>query len=354
MGTSGTLDPRCTRLDLPENMHGDMVNLADGSILTVIDNTVLISEDGGKSWLERGPVCTSPPPGVPRSGMLLRTQNDWVVMVYVDTDAFIWNWNDETRSADANARLDVWAIRSPDGGQTWLDRQRIYEGYCGALTNMVELDRGGIVAPIQVLLRDPDRHAMTSYRSEDDGLTWSHANIIDVGGNGHHDGAMEATIAELTNGSLLMLIRTNFDYFWESFSTDQGRSWRVLQKTGLDASSAPGGCSASPAAGCAWSGTGSSPPTAPLPRVGPASTRRRRQAGSATSCPSPSRTTTPCPGRSRRSSPPATSALPVLPAHVRAQPGRGLGHRRSHEVQPQRSRFRRLKGLPGICGQDFV
>ncbi len=240
MGTSGTLDPRCTRLDLPENMHADMVNLADGSILTVIDNTVLISEDGGKSWLERGPVCTSPPPGVPRSGMLLRTQNDWVVMVYVDTDAFIWNWNDETRSADANARLDVWAIRSPDGGKTWLDRQRIYEGYCGALINMVELARGGIVAPIQVLLRDPDRHAMTSYRSEDDGLTWSHANIIDVGGNGHHDGAMEATTAELTNGSLLMLIRTNFDYIWESFSTDQGRSWRVLQKTALDASSAPG------------------------------------------------------------------------------------------------------------------
>ena len=240
MGTSGTLDPRCTRLDLPENMHADMVNLVDGRILTVIDNTVLISEDGGKSWLERGPVCTSPPPGVPRSGMLLRTQNDWVVMVYVDTDAFIWNWNDETRSADANARLDVWAIRSPDGGKTWLDRQRIYEGYCGALINMVELARGGIVAPIQVLLRDPDRHAMTSYRSEDDGLTWSHANIIDVGGNGHHDGAMEATTAELTNGSLLMLIRTNFDYIWESISTDQGRSWRVLQKTALDASSAPG------------------------------------------------------------------------------------------------------------------
>ena len=240
MGTNGTLDPRCTPLDLPENMHADMVNLADGSILTVIDNTVLVSEDGGKSWLERGPVYTGPRPGVPRSGMLLRTQNDWVVMVYVDTGAFIWNWNDETRSADPNARLDVWAIRSPDGGKTWLDRQRIYEGYCGALMNMVELDRGGIVAPVQVFLRDPDRHAMSSYRSEDDGLTWSHANIIDMGGNGHHDGAMEATIAELTNGSLVMLIRTNFDYFWESISTDQGRSWRILQRSGLDASSAPG------------------------------------------------------------------------------------------------------------------
>ena len=239
MTTSATLDPRCTGLDLPERVYANMVRLDDGSILTVVDNTMLVSEDDGKSWRERGPVYTGPPPGVPGGGMLLRTQNDWIVMVYVDSASFIWNWNDETRSADSNARLDVWAIRSPDEGKTWLDRQRIYEGYCGALISMTELDRGGIVVPVQVFLRDPDRHAMTSYRSEDDGLTWSHANIIDVGGNGHHDGAMEATIAELTNGSLLMLIRTNFDYFWESFSTDQGRSWRVLQKTALDASSAP-------------------------------------------------------------------------------------------------------------------
>ena len=240
MGTSGTLDPRCSRLDLPENVYARMVRLADGNILTVAGNTVMVSEDDGKSWCEKGPVYTGPPPGIPDGGLLLRTQNDWVVMIYVDTGSFIWNWNDETRSADQNAKLDVWAIRSPDGGKTWLDRQRIMEGYCGALISMIQMSRGAIVAPVQILLRNPDRHAMTSYMSEDDGLTWSHANIIDVGGNGHHDGAMEATIAELTNGSLLMLIRTNFDYFWESFSTDQGRSWRILQKTALDASSAPG------------------------------------------------------------------------------------------------------------------
>ena len=239
MAMSGTLDPRCAKLDLPERVYANMVRLDDGSILTVVDNTMLVSEDNGKSWCERGPVYTGPPPGVPGGGMLLRTQNDWIVMVYADSASFIWNWNDETRSADRNAKLDVWAIRSPDGGKTWLDRQRIMEGYCGALITMIELDRGGIVVPVQIFLRDPDRHAMTAYRSEDDGLTWSHANIIDMGGNGHHDGAMEATVAELTNGSLLMLIRTNFDYLWESISTDQGRYWRVLQKTSIDASSAP-------------------------------------------------------------------------------------------------------------------
>ena len=80
----GTLDPRCTELDLPDNVYANMVRLDDGSILTVVDNTMLVSEDDGKSWRERGPVYTGPPPGVPGGGMLLRTQNDWVVMVYVD------------------------------------------------------------------------------------------------------------------------------------------------------------------------------------------------------------------------------------------------------------------------------
>ena len=117
MATSGTLDPRCAKLDLPERVYANMVRLDDGSILTVADNAMLVSEDDGKSWCERGPVYTGPPPGVPGGGMLLRTQNDWIVMVYADSASFIWNWNDETRSADRNAKLDVWAIRSPDGAR---------------------------------------------------------------------------------------------------------------------------------------------------------------------------------------------------------------------------------------------
>ena len=31
-----------------------------------------------------------------------------------------------------DSRLDVWAIRSLDEGKTWIDRQKILDGYCGA------------------------------------------------------------------------------------------------------------------------------------------------------------------------------------------------------------------------------
>ena len=65
MAMSGTLDPRCAKLDLPERVYANMVRLDDGSILTVADNAMLVSEDDGKSWCERGPVYTGPPPGVP-------------------------------------------------------------------------------------------------------------------------------------------------------------------------------------------------------------------------------------------------------------------------------------------------
>jgi Neuraminidase (sialidase) len=37
-----------------------------------------------------------------------------------------------------------------------------------------------------------------------------------------------------------MLIRTNWDYFYESFSSDHGLTWSDYEKTSIDASSSPG------------------------------------------------------------------------------------------------------------------
>jgi hypothetical protein len=76
--------------------------------------------------------------------------------------------------------------------------------------------------------------------SADDGKTWRQGNIIDLGGRGDHDGAIEATVAELSNGRLLMLIRTNLDRFWEAYCDDQGRYWREIRPSRIDASSSPG------------------------------------------------------------------------------------------------------------------
>jgi hypothetical protein len=51
---------------------------------------------------------------------------------------------------------------------------------------------------------------------------------------------LEPTLVELSDGRLWMLLRTNWDRFWDAFSEDQGRAWRVIRPSRIDASSAPG------------------------------------------------------------------------------------------------------------------
>jgi len=232
-------DPRCTLLE--GDKYGPFVKLGNGSILTVGDNATLVSEDGGAAWSEPRVMYRGSSRGKPgRSGVLLRTREGVLVYVYVDLTDFKWKWNEKRREAAKDVKLDVWGIRSLNEGRTWVGRKKIFEGYCGALIDMIETSTGEIVVPIQRLLRDPSRHAICVYVSADGGQTWKHSNLIDLGGHGHHDGTMEPTLAELRDGRLWMLIRTNLDRFWNAYSDDRGLSWRVLQPSNIDASSAPG------------------------------------------------------------------------------------------------------------------
>src|SRR5690606_33936397 len=50
----------------------------------------------------------------------------------------------------------------------------------------------------------------------------------------------EPTLTELGDGRIWMLIRTNWGEFWSAYSFDGGKYWRILQPSGLPASSSPG------------------------------------------------------------------------------------------------------------------
>ena len=233
------LDPRCTVL--PIDKGGPFVEISDGSLMTIEGNATFESKDDGRTWSESHPICEEQGPGRPSgSGLLLKTCDGVIVYVYMDMETYKWAWDDAKRDAAEDVRLDVWAIRSLDEGKTWVDHQMIFEGYCGALITIIQTKSGHIVVPVQRLLRNPSRHGTCTYVSADTGKTWERSNIIDLGGHGHHDGAMEATLVELQNGRLWMLLRTNWDYFWEAYSDDHGLSWRVIKPTEIDASSAPG------------------------------------------------------------------------------------------------------------------
>jgi hypothetical protein len=226
------IEPRCQKL--PFEKLGPFVHLSDGRILCLQGNTTSLTADGGQTWSTPKPIYDGPKPGVPGNSVAVRTKAGAIVVVFADQSTYKWGWDEAQRAPAADVNLDVWSIRSLD------DRLMILDGYCGALIDMIQTRTGRIAVPVQDLFRNPGRHEIRPYYSDDDGQTWHSDQFIDLGGHGHHDGAMEPTLAELGDARIWMLIRTNWDCFWEAFSEDQGRFWRTVRPSRIDASSAPG------------------------------------------------------------------------------------------------------------------
>jgi len=133
----------------------------------------------------------------------------------------------------------LWSIRSTDGGRTWSDKQRLLDGYNADFMGFIQLKGGRLVATVEHLMPELCRWVGCSFFSDDTGATWTRSNWIDLGGRGHHDGTLEPTLIEQNDGRLMMFIRTGLDHIWAAWSEDQGRYWRVLQPTDIEASSAP-------------------------------------------------------------------------------------------------------------------
>ncbi|MCR4408806.1 MAG: sialidase family protein [Candidatus Saccharicenans sp.] len=228
--------PACKPLEVSKK--GPFVLMPDGALATVDDRGFSVSRDGGQTWSPPVFVCQGLNPAEPASYYLLRTRNNVLILVYLNFEGRKFSWDNE-RNEPGDCRLEIWAVRSLDGGRTWVDNQRILEGYNPNFFGLIQLSSGRVVVPLQHLVADPGRLVTCSFYSDDDGLTWRRSNWIDLGGHGHHDGAFEPTIAELPDGRVLMLIRTGLDRFWQAISED-GKYWRTIQPSRIEASSSPG------------------------------------------------------------------------------------------------------------------
>ncbi len=242
-GDSRWIHPLCHPLGATSN--GPFVELADGSLLTIDSHGARVSTDEGRSWSAAQPVCegiAGGPPGrqEPAAFYVVRTTSGALVAVYLNFTTYNFSWDSATNQPNDDCRLEIWATRSVDGGKTWIDQQRILEGYNPNFFGFVQTRGGRLVAPVPHLVRDPGRYVACSLTSDDDGKTWQHSHFIDLGGHGDHSGAMEPTVAELGDGRLLMLIRTHWGRFWEALSADGGLSWRTVHPSRIAAPSAPG------------------------------------------------------------------------------------------------------------------
>jgi len=230
--------PMAQPLEIDRN--GPFVELTDGNLATVDADGFRISKDDGKTWSEAIPVCKGINPKEPASYYLLRTRNNTLVLVYLNFTEYRFEWDEKQKEPKEGCKLEVWAIRSLDGGKTWVDNQRLLDGYNANFFGLIQTNTGRIVVPLEHLASNPGRLVVCSFYSDDEGKTWKRSNWIDLGGHGHHDGAMEPTVAELSDGRLLMLIRTSLDRFWQAISDDGGRYWRTIQPSQIDASNSPG------------------------------------------------------------------------------------------------------------------
>ena len=232
------LEPRVEAM--PRIKAAPYTRLADGSALTVEDKHAYITTDNGQTWLDPIPLFPNGPDlKVSNERVLTRTRDGAIIVGFMNLNSRNWGWDDAKNVPDRDVRLDTWTVRSLDEGRTWQDAQRVQGGWCGAVRDIIQTTSGRVVFVAQFLTDNPPRHVTRTFSSDDDGKTWKPSNILDLGGHGHHDGAIEATIIERRDRSLWMLLRTNLDYFWEAFSNDQGQYWREMRPTRIDASSSP-------------------------------------------------------------------------------------------------------------------
>ena len=231
-----SLHPKVSAMELP---MGPFIRLKNGDILTVDETSARLSKDEGKTW-ESHPIF---PAGkdfsIRRERVLIETRDGAIVLAFVNDKERVWKWNKQTSDADEGTKLPTYTVRSLDGGKTWQDLQKLHDDWTGAIRDIIQTKDGTVVFTSMMILHNPGRHATVTYASKDDGATWRRSNLLDLGGKGHHDGAMEAAIEQLKDGRIWMLIRTNYGKFWEAFSEDDGISWRILQPSKIDASSAP-------------------------------------------------------------------------------------------------------------------
>ncbi len=226
--------------EIPGLPSGPFVKLGDGSILTIERNVSCISKDRGKTWTNYPIFKDTSRFDIRVERVLLRTRSGVIILAFAnDKERANWNWQNDIADSPGSM-LPTYAVRSLDDGKTWQDLQKLHDEWTGANRDIIETKNGNIVFTSMMMRHNPGHHTVITYTSMTNGLNWIRSNVIDLGGVGHHSGVTESTVEQLKDGRLWMLMRTNWGVFWETYSENEGLTWKNFKPTKIDASSAPG------------------------------------------------------------------------------------------------------------------
>lgn len=235
------LHPKCE--PLPFDFLGPFVKLGGGSVLAFDDAQLHVSRDDGKTWTPRPLFKDTAKFTANLERAALRTKSGVVIYAFSNAKETVFKWDRTSNQPLPGIRRPLYVVRSLDDGRTWEEPRLVQDSYCGATRQMIQLRNGRIVLGSQEAVSDPGRHVTFNWISDDDGATWQQSNIIDLGksgGFGDHGGGIEATLAQLRDGRLWMLMRNPQPHFREAFSGDEGLTWTDVRHSNIEASPAPG------------------------------------------------------------------------------------------------------------------
>jgi sialidase-1 len=216
----------------PRNSEAAIVPLKDGTLLlgwtefyagSAADHgpariSGKISEDGGKTWGEKYTLVENDGGQNVMEVNFLRSKKN---------DLFLFYCQKNSESEDCRVMMRV----SSDEGKNWDPALQISPDnkYTG-LTNgrSLRLKSG------RILLEAWEGNDAYCYLSDDDGKTWRESDRVRPG-----DGCWEPAAIELTDGRVLMLMRTGLGGQYQSISEDGGETWSDPVPTALTGTAAP-------------------------------------------------------------------------------------------------------------------
>ena len=223
----------------------------------------IASHDGGYTWEETPDVLTLPNTGGLWGGLEVLADADDEVHCFFMHDrgsgvfgAPLAGEGVAHEGPYHGKFLDIWHLKSRDGGAAWTQPKRIWEGFTGALNSVIQRRGGRIVLPFAWATGQTWAHRVdagldafsfagafysTVVYSDDAGATWRQGTRdIKAWAPIPAYGADEPVIIQKRDGRMWMLLRTQTGRLYESFS-DDGAEWSVARPTSLISSDSPVG-----------------------------------------------------------------------------------------------------------------
>ncbi|MCC6423760.1 MAG: exo-alpha-sialidase [Phycisphaerales bacterium] len=217
--------------------NGDLAMLFDDQYGGVDDEAAsrlafLISHDQGKTWGEEGVMFENDGLLCNVGPSILRLRSGRIALSYMRQNTFtdlkgylrfgdesLTNWSDPICITDA-------------------------DGYhCSSGSRLIQLDTGRLIYATSWTAKESkwghERKGMIyvsqAWFSDDDGLTWRRGRdtVAVPSRPGAERGAMEPCIAQTKAGDLLMVMRTQLGFLYQSRSTDGGDTWSASTPTTL-------------------------------------------------------------------------------------------------------------------------